>query len=59
MDVHLFMLKGALVGAWVGLAFNLVVIVGNSVAAPHVEKLPTNVYNCSENATIAEMPTNP
>ena len=59
-----FVFQGALCGAWIGLAFNMVVIIGNYVIEPHREVLNTTMHNCSNlgfNNTIDddEMPVNP
>ena len=44
----LAVLKGALAGGWIGLIFNLIVILGDAFTNPHASHLNTTVYNCNE-----------
>ena len=51
--------QGALAGGWIGLAFNMVVILGDWITEPHREHLPTNVENCPNGTEINPPPQDP
>lgn len=45
--------KGAIAGAWIGLALTMTVTVGQYITKPHSGRLPTNVSSCpSYNLTV-------
>ena len=46
--VEVSIIQGALAGGWFGLVFNMIVILGDWIASPHQEHLPTNTMNCTD-----------